>query len=57
VTGEDGQGMLSIHNLAKSYKADVVEDVSFYVKRGEAVGLLGPKWARNNCFLHDHGSW
>lgn len=46
VTGEDGQGMLSIHNLAKSYKARrVVEDVSLNVKRGEAVGLLGPNGA------------
>ena len=46
VTGEDGQGMLSIHNLAKSYKARrVVEDVSLHVKRGEAVGLLGPNGA------------
>ena len=44
--GHDGQGMLSIHNLAKSYKARrVVEDVSLHVKRGEAVGLLGPNGA------------
>jgi len=42
----DGEGMLSIHNLAKSYKARrVVEDVSLHVKRGEAVGLLGPNGA------------
>ncbi len=44
--GHDGQGMLSIHNLAKSYQARrVVEDVSLHVKRGEAVGLLGPNGA------------
>ncbi len=44
--GQDGQGMLSIHNLAKSYKVRrVVEDVSLHVKRGEAVGLLGPNGA------------
>jgi len=44
--GFDGEGMLSIHNLAKSYKArKVVEDVSLHVKRGEAVGLLGPNGA------------
>lgn len=44
--GQDGQGMLFIHNLAKSYKARrVVEDVSLHVKRGEAVGLLGPNGA------------
>ena len=44
--GKDGQGMLSIHNLAKSYKARrVVEDVGLHVKRGEAVGLLGPNGA------------
>jgi lipopolysaccharide export system ATP-binding protein len=45
-TGFDGQGLLSIHNLAKSYKARrVVEDVSLHVARGEAVGLLGPNGA------------
>ena len=44
--GEDGKGLLSIHNLAKSYKARrVVEDVSLHVRRGEAVGLLGPNGA------------
>ncbi|MGJ0424528.1 LPS export ABC transporter ATP-binding protein [Methylocystis sp.] len=44
--GIDGQGLLSIHNLAKSYKARrVVEDVSLHVARGEAVGLLGPNGA------------
>jgi lipopolysaccharide export system ATP-binding protein len=42
----DGEGVLSIHNLAKSYKARrVVEDVSLHVRRGEAVGLLGPNGA------------
>ncbi|HEY8126476.1 MAG TPA: LPS export ABC transporter ATP-binding protein [Methylocystis sp.] len=42
----DGQGLLSVHNLAKSYKARrVVEDVSLHVARGEAVGLLGPNGA------------
>jgi lipopolysaccharide export system ATP-binding protein len=45
-TGVDGQGMLSVHNLAKSYKTRrVVEDVSLHVRRGEAVGLLGPNGA------------
>jgi lipopolysaccharide export system ATP-binding protein len=44
--GSDGQGVLSVHNLAKSYKARrVVEDVSLHVRRGEAVGLLGPNGA------------
>ena len=44
--GEDGKGLLSIHNLAKSYKTRrVVEDVSLHVRRGEAVGLLGPNGA------------
>lgn len=44
--GYDGQGLLSVHNLAKSYKARrVVEDVSLHVRRGEAVGLLGPNGA------------
>jgi len=44
--GFDGQGLLSIHNLAKSYKSRrVVEDVSLHVARGEAVGLLGPNGA------------
>ncbi|MEF3367116.1 LPS export ABC transporter ATP-binding protein [Methylocystis sp. 9N] len=44
--GFDGQGLLSVHNLAKSYKARrVVEDVSLHVARGEAVGLLGPNGA------------
>lgn len=44
--GFDGQGLLSVHNLAKSYKARrVVEDVSLHVRRGEAVGLLGPNGA------------
>ena len=43
---QDGQGLLSIHNLAKSYKTRrVVEDVSLHVARGEAVGLLGPNGA------------
>jgi lipopolysaccharide export system ATP-binding protein len=42
----DGQGVLSVHNLAKSYKTRrVVEDVSLHVRRGEAVGLLGPNGA------------
>ncbi|HYA80243.1 MAG TPA: LPS export ABC transporter ATP-binding protein [Methylocystis sp.] len=42
----DHEGVLAIHNLAKSYKArQVVEDVSLYVRRGEAVGLLGPNGA------------
>ncbi len=44
--GFDSEGMLSVHNLAKSYKARrVVEDVSLHVRRGEAVGLLGPNGA------------
>ncbi|MGJ0508104.1 MAG: LPS export ABC transporter ATP-binding protein [Methylocystis sp.] len=44
--GYDGRGLLSVHNLAKSYKARrVVEDVSLHVRRGEAVGLLGPNGA------------
>jgi lipopolysaccharide export system ATP-binding protein len=44
--GQDSLGVLSIHNLAKSYKARrVVEDVSLHVRRGEAVGLLGPNGA------------
>jgi lipopolysaccharide export system ATP-binding protein len=44
--GRDGQGLLSVHNLAKAYKARrVVEDVSLHVRRGEAVGLLGPNGA------------
>jgi lipopolysaccharide export system ATP-binding protein len=44
--GFDGEGLLSVHNLAKSYKARrVVEDVSLHVRRGEAVGLLGPNGA------------
>jgi lipopolysaccharide export system ATP-binding protein len=42
----DREGMLSVHNLAKSYKTRrVVEDVSLHVARGEAVGLLGPNGA------------
>ena len=42
----DAQGLLSVHNLAKSYKSRrVVEDVSLHVARGEAVGLLGPNGA------------
>ncbi len=42
----DREGVLAIHNLAKSYKARrVVEDVSLHVARGEAVGLLGPNGA------------
>jgi lipopolysaccharide export system ATP-binding protein len=42
----DARGVLSVHNLAKSYKARrVVEDVSLHVARGEAVGLLGPNGA------------
>jgi lipopolysaccharide export system ATP-binding protein len=45
-SGFDGEGLLSVHNLAKSYKARrVVEDVSLHVRRGEAVGLLGPNGA------------
>jgi lipopolysaccharide export system ATP-binding protein len=44
--GFDGEGLLSVHNLAKSYKSRrVVEDVSLHVARGEAVGLLGPNGA------------
>ncbi|BDV37856.1 LPS export ABC transporter ATP-binding protein [Methylocystis bryophila] len=42
----DSEGVLAIHNLAKSYKTRrVVEDVSLHVRRGEAVGLLGPNGA------------
>jgi lipopolysaccharide export system ATP-binding protein len=42
----DHEGVLSVHNLAKAYKARrVVEDVSLHVARGEAVGLLGPNGA------------
>jgi lipopolysaccharide export system ATP-binding protein len=42
----DREGVLSVHNLAKSYKSRrVVEDVSLHVARGEAVGLLGPNGA------------
>ena len=42
----DSEGVLAIHNVAKSYKARrVVEDVSLHVRRGEAVGLLGPNGA------------
>ena len=43
---QDGLGVLSVHNLGKSYKARrVVQDVSIFVRRGEAVGLLGPNGA------------
>jgi lipopolysaccharide export system ATP-binding protein len=42
----DREGILSVHNLAKSYRSRrVVEDVSLHVARGEAVGLLGPNGA------------
>ncbi len=42
----DREGILSVHNLAKSYKSRrVVEDVSLHLARGEAVGLLGPNGA------------
>ncbi|MBI1869175.1 MAG: LPS export ABC transporter ATP-binding protein [Methylocystis sp.] len=40
------EGLLSVHNVAKSFKSQrVVEDVSLHVARGEAVGLLGPNGA------------
>ena len=35
-------GYLAVHNLGKNYGARaVVQDVSLYVRRGEAVGLVG----------------
>ena len=41
-----GEGVLSVHNLGKTYgKRQVVKDVSLNVRRGEAVGLLGPNGA------------
>lgn len=37
---------LDVKNLQKSYKGrKVVDDVSFYLERGEVVGLLGPNGA------------
>ena len=42
----DGEDVLSVHNLGKTYgKRQVVADVSLNVRRGEAVGLLGPNGA------------
>ena len=43
----DQSGWLVAHGLAKSFgKKTVVHDVSIAVRRGEAVGLLGPNGAR-----------
>jgi lipopolysaccharide export system ATP-binding protein len=42
----EGQGLLAVHHLGKSYRGRaVVQDVSIFVRRGEAVGLLGPNGA------------
>jgi lipopolysaccharide export system ATP-binding protein len=42
----NGQGVLAVHHLGKSYRGrTVVQDVSLSVRQGEAVGLLGPNGA------------
>ncbi|MFZ9501060.1 MAG: ATP-binding cassette domain-containing protein, partial [Beijerinckiaceae bacterium] len=41
-----GEGSLGAYNLGKSYGGrQVVRDASLAVRRGEAVGLLGPTGA------------
>ncbi len=43
---ETGEGLLTAHNVQKSYKGrKVVKGVSLAVGRGESVGLLGPNGA------------
>ena len=44
--------MLSVHNLAKSFKGkDVVKDVSIEISQSQIVGLLGPNGAgKTTCF-------
>ena len=50
------QGYLAAHSLEKSYGGRrVVNGVSLYVRRGEAVGLLGTERRRqDHRVLHDH---
>ena len=54
--GELPSGILEAKNLGKTYgKKPVVRNVSISLKRGEVVGLLGPKWSGENyLFLHDN---
>jgi lipopolysaccharide export system ATP-binding protein len=43
-------GYLAVHSVEKSFGTrQVVRGVSIYVRRGEAVGLLGPAPARPRC--------
>ncbi len=48
----DGKGTLVAHGLSKSYRGRrVVNNVSFGVSSGEAVGILGPNGAgKTTCF-------
>ena len=50
IPATDGQMVLQAENLVKKYgKRTVVNNVSFNVKQGEIVGLLGP-----NAFAQGH---
>ncbi|WP_440705970.1 hypothetical protein [Heyndrickxia oleronia] len=47
--------IIDIQNLKKSYKKrksneiiEAVKGISLQVKKGEVIGLLGPKWSRKN---------
>ncbi len=52
------EGTLIAHGLSKTYDSRrVVNGVSLVVRRGEAVGLLGPQRCRkDHVRLHDHRS-
>jgi lipopolysaccharide export system ATP-binding protein len=52
-TGPTGEGWLSVHDVRKSYRSQmVVRGVSLAASRGEAVGILGPNGAGKTTLFY-----
>ena len=44
--------ILKVNNLYKSFgKLDVIKDISFSVKKGEVLAIIGPSGSENQLFF------